>query len=186
MAMVPAAASTVSVQRAPGVSRGLAIRGALLLLLGLVEGGLLLFAFRLPNVTAHDMTLVLGVFLLADAVVAAAEAIGRANRGERWLALGGDAVISLVGGLIILLVAQPWRFRVFPTWAIVTGLLEAVQAMGRSPRVPGRLLAAIVSVVFGLLAVLGAFPDPARLLLAAAAFAIVAGALRLGGALRSR
>src|SRR4030095_10212917 len=183
--MLPAATSTVPLQKTSGASRGLAIRGALLVLLGLIEGALLLFAFRL-HITTHEMTLVLGVFLLADGVVAAFEAAGAMRRRDRWLAIAGDAVISFAAGLMILFVAQPWRFRIFPTWAIVTGVLEGAHALGGSARVPGRLLAAVVSVVYGLFAILGPIEDLARLVLLAAAFAVVAGALRLGGALRSR
>ena len=157
--MLPAATSTVPLQKTTGVSRGLAIRGALLVLLGLIEGALLLFAFRL-HFTTHEMTLVLGVFLLADGAVAAFEAATAVSRRGRWLAIAGHAVISLAAGLMTLLAGEPWRFRIFPTWAILTGLLEGAQALGRSSRVPGHLLAA--------------------------AFAVIAGALRLGGALRSR
>ena len=185
--MAPAAASTsVPLQKTAGLPRGLAIRGALLLLLGLIEGALLLFAFRLPNVTSHDMTRIFGVFLLADAAVAIFEAAGATSRRESRLEVAGDAAISLAAGLVVLLAAQPWRFRVFAIWAIVTGVLEAAQARGTSVRVPGRLTAAVVSVVYGLFAILGPIQDPARLLLLAAAFAIVAGGLRLGGALRAR
>ncbi|HEU5195979.1 MAG TPA: hypothetical protein VFW70_14655 [Methylomirabilota bacterium] len=183
--MLPAATSTVPLQKTSGASRGLAIRGALLVLLGLIEGALLLFAFRL-NITTHEMTLVLGIFLLADGVVAAFEAAGAMSRRDRWLAIAGHAVISLAAGLMTLLVGEPWRFRIFPTWAILTGLLEGAQALGRSSRVPGQLLAAVVSVVYGLFAILGPIQYPARLVLLAAAFAVIVGALRLGGALRSR
>ena len=187
MAMASAAASTtMPLHKTSGLPRGLAIRGALLLLLGLIEGALLLFAFRLPNITSQDMTLVFGVFLLADAAVAVFEAVGAASRREPWLPIAGDAAISLAAGLVVLLTAQPWRFRVFAIWAIVTGVLEVAQARRTSARVPGRLTAAVVSVVYGLFAILGPIQDPARLLLLAAAFAIVAGGLRLGGALRSR
>ena len=187
MAMSPAAASTsMPLRKSAGLPRGLAIRGALLLLVGLIEGSLLLFAFRLPTLTSHDLTRILGVYLLADAAVAIFEAAGAASRREPRLALAGAAAMSLAAGLVVLLAAQPWRFHVFAIWAIVTGVLDAAQARGTSTRVPGRLTAAAVSVVYGLFAILGPIQDPARRLLLAAAFAIVAGGLRLGGALRSR
>jgi len=166
--------------------RGLAIRGALLLVVGLIEGVLLLFAFRIPNITVHEITLVLAVFLLADGTVALFEAASAATRGAAWRALAGDTLISLAAGVTILVVAAPGRFRPFPVWAIVTGVLEAVQALTPAGRTPGRLLAAIVSVAFGLFALFGPVQDRAVLLLVAAAFAVVAGGLRLGGAVRSR
>jgi len=184
--MTPAAASTIPLQESPRPHRGLAIRGGLLILLGLGEGLMLLFAFRIPNITTVEMTMLLALFLLADGAVALFEAGAALARRAAWLALAGDALISLAAGVTIVMVAAPGRFRPFPVWAIVTGLLEGVQALSPAGRVPGRLLAAIVSVAFGLFALLGPIQDRATLLLIAAAFAIVAGGLRLRGALRSR
>ena len=161
----------------------MAIRGALLLLIGLVEGAMLLFAFRIPNLTVREMLIALAVFLLADGVVAFREAsMAKSRRG----ALAAEGVISLAAGVLTLVADPSWRGRVFPVWAIVTGLLDAVAARAPGGSAPGRMPAAIVSVVYGVFALVGPIHDRAQLLLVAAVFAVVAGGLRLSGALRSR
>jgi uncharacterized membrane protein HdeD (DUF308 family) len=183
----PATASTVPLRESSGPHhRGLAIRGSLLILLGLAEAAMLLFAFRIPSITTAEMTMALAIFLLADGAVALFEAGAALARRDSWVALVGDAVISLGAGVLVVVAAAPGRFRPFAVWAIVTGVLEAVQARTPAGRTPGRLAAAIISVAFGLFALVGPLQDRAVLLLVAAAFAVVAGGLRLSGALRSR
>src|SRR5258706_11295278 len=78
--MTRVAASTVPLQGDARMPRGLAIRGALLVLLGLVEGTLVLFAFRIPNLTMHELVVVLAVYMLVDGGVAFVEAAGALPR----------------------------------------------------------------------------------------------------------
>jgi len=181
-AMTPAAVSSVPLQESPRSHRGLAIRGALLLLIGLLEGALLLFAFRIPNITTQEMLIALAAFLLVDGAVALFDAAAAGNRGS----LVGEGIVSVAAGVAIFMSGSLWRPRIFPVWAIVTGLLEIVQARTPGGRTPGRLAAAIVSVLYGVFALVGPVHDRAVLILVAATFAVIAGGLRLSGALRSR
>lgn len=180
--MTTVAAPSVPVQGASREARGLAIRGGLLLLVGLVESVLLLFAFRIPNVTAHDLGLILGIFMLADGGLALIEGAGALSRRSAWLALVGHALAGLALGMAVLVMGSSQALRLFAVWAIVTGVLDLVHAPGRTPGI----LAVLVSVAFGLLALAGPIQDPATLLLVAVLFAVIAGGLRLGGALQSR
>ena len=61
--MTRGAAATEPLPGASPAQSGSAIRGVLLVLFGLVEGGLLLFAFRIPHITVHEMLIILAVFL---------------------------------------------------------------------------------------------------------------------------
>jgi len=180
--MTRVAAPTVPLQVAAQTQRGLAIRGALLLLFGLAEGGLVLFAFRLPHITVHELVIVLAVFMLADGGVALAEAAGAVTRRAAWLGLGGNALVSLAAGVAILVMGSPHGVWLFGAWAILTGLLEVGQVLAApAARTPGRLLAAVISVVFGVFALAGPM-DRASVMLVGAVFGVVAGGLRLRGA----
>jgi len=180
--MTTVAAPTVPLKGDARMPRALAIRAALLLLFGLIEGALILFAFRIPNLTIHELVVVLAVYLLADGGVAFVEAAGALTRRAAWLAPAGTALVSLAAGLAILVMGGPQGLRIFAVWAIVTGFLEVVQ----DSRTAKQRLAAFVAVVFGLLVLAGPIQDRAMLMLAGAVFAIIAGGLRLGGALHAR
>src|SRR5258705_2648802 len=125
--MTRVAASTVPLQGDARMPRGLAIRGALLVLLGLVEGTLVLFAFRIPNLTMHELVVVLAVYMLVDGGVAFVEAAGALPRRAAWLAPAGNAIVSLAAGLGIFVMGAPQGLRIFGVWAIVAGFLDVLQ-----------------------------------------------------------
>jgi hypothetical protein len=154
-------------------SRAFAVRGVVLLVFGVVEGALLLLAFRIPFTTVSVLAAVMAVFLVLDGVAALVEA---ARAPDRWLWLVLRALASLVAGGGLLLLGPPWLVRIFGWWAILIGVLNPVA----SP-VPGpaRLVVATLSAAVGLLLVVGAFPDPVRALLAISVYAIIAGGLQL-------
>jgi uncharacterized membrane protein HdeD (DUF308 family) len=154
----------------------LALRGALLLAFGLVEGGLVLFAFRLPNFTTRRLVIVMAVFVLADGVVALIQA-SRAPGGRVWLA--AQALAGLVAGALMLMEGHP--LLVLAWWVLVIGALEAGQMLTSGG---GQVLVAALSVALGLWVLVGPVDDPARLLLEAAVYGILAGAVRLRGSRR--
>ena len=157
----------------------------LLLFLGAVWGGAYLFM----RVAAPQV----GPLWTAEIRIALAALILLAVTGPRtWRTIRSRALPMAAVGLTFS--AIPFSLISFATLTLPAGLAALLNAA--TPIFTALVAAAflghrltpraVVGMGIGVLAVLGAFPDPARLLLAAAAFAIVAGALRLGGALRSR
>jgi uncharacterized membrane protein HdeD (DUF308 family) len=175
--------------RAPGTTqRWLALRGLLLLAFGLLEAFLLLFAFRIPYVTLWSLGFLLAAFMLVDGCAALIEATGptRSPRG-RW-ARAAYALVGLVGGAAylatLLLAIAGWGPWVFAIWAVLTGLLEAIEAVPLASEPPTRLLVAALSVLFGVVVLVGPIRDVAVLTLIGAGYAVIAGVLRLSGARR--
>src|SRR5688572_2676389 len=146
--MTRVAAPTVRMPGSSRVQSSHAIRGVLLILFGLVEGGLLLFAFRIPHITAHDIMIILAVFLLADGAVALMEAAGAEGGAQAVAAC--SALAGLAAGVAILVGGSAGGLRYFPLWAIVIGVLELVSR---------RFLLAVASLAFGLFALVGPVQD---------------------------
>jgi uncharacterized membrane protein HdeD (DUF308 family) len=180
---MPTAAAAVSEPTFPS-QRVLAFRGALLLLFGLVEGALLLFAFHLPHVTTSVLVLILAGFVLADGLATLFEAVAAMNRGGRWIGPGANTVAGIAACVIVLFVTHH-PLRTFASWVLVTGVLEAWTALWPCRASRARTAAATVSVTVGILVLVGPFHDNARLILAMAVYGLITGALRLQAALRA-
>jgi uncharacterized membrane protein HdeD (DUF308 family) len=180
---MPTAAAAVS-EPIFASPRVLAVRGALLLLFGLVEGALLLFAFHVPHITSWLLVDVIAGFVLADGLATLFEGVVAMNRGGRWIGPAANALAGIAAAVIILF-ATRLPLMVFAWWALVTGVLEALAALwpGRGSR--SRIAVAAISVVLGLLMLAGPFHDNARLILAIAVYGLVAGALRVQAAVRA-
>jgi uncharacterized membrane protein HdeD (DUF308 family) len=167
------ATTTAPIELAPPVRRGLAVRGGLLLLFGLVEGVLILLAFRIPLASASILVMVMAGFLLTDGITSLFGAV-RAPDQPWWPALHG--VTGVVAGALVLLLAHPWSINVFGAWAIVTGVLTARDA--RLSR-PVRVAVAVLAVALGLMAVASAFRYPAHALLTISVYGVIAGIILL-------
>ena len=164
---------------APGATvgragRARALRAALLLVFGLVEGLLVLLAFRIPHLTVSVLVLVMAAFLLLDGIAAALEA-ARTRGGGSWLLV--RAVASVVAGLLIVSLAPGASLTVFAGWALVTGALDMARGSGATR------LAAALSLVLGVW-ILVDVRDHVRLLLTISAYAIIAGLLNIRAAVR--
>jgi len=159
-----------------------AFRGLLLLLFGLAEGALLLFAFHLPNITSSLLVVVLAACVLADGLAMLFQTIAALNRRGRWMWAAANAVVGIAAALIALF-DMPRSLRVFAWWAIVIGLLEAWVPLSREG-IRWRIAVAALSVALGLFILAGPSQDSARLLLAIAAYGVIAGGLRLQAARR--
>lgn len=181
-AMNRVAAPTVIVPEVSPVQWGPAIRGALLLLFGVSEGVLILFAFRVPNITVREMVMLLTVFLVADGAVALWEA-ARGRQSARRL-LASEALLGVAAGVALLILQAPWSVPIFAVWVIVTGVLDAMPTLTASPA-PGRIVIAVLSLAYGVLALAGPLRDRALLLLVGAAYSVIVGSLRLRRAMRS-
>lgn len=169
MAMTPSAASGTRTPRA----RWDTVRGALLLAFGLSEGALILLAFRVPHITASLLVLVMAGFVVAAGAGALLGA-ARTPDGRGWLLAHG--LTGVAAGVLMVLLAPGWSVRIFALWAIVTGVLDAVEppAGGRA-----RVVVAVLSLALGVVVLTGILTDPVRVLLAISAYGVVAGGLWL-------
>ena len=180
---MPTAATAVSEPTFPS-QRVLAVRGALLLLFGLVEAALLLFAFHLPRVTTSLLVLVLAGFVFADGLATLFEAVATMNRGGRWVGPAANTVAGIAAAVIVLFVTHH-PLRTFASWVLVTGVLEVWTTLWPGGASRLRIAAAAISVAVGLLVLVGPFHDNARLILAMAVYGLIVGALRLQAGLRA-
>ena len=191
--MVPRrAASNGSPSVAQPAQWALACRALLAMLFGLAEGAMILFAFWLPRITAALMATFFTGFALLDGLVALFAAVWGLSRGGRWRLLACKGLTGVIAGIAVVLRPpgqKPGPLAIFAWWAIITGLLQAVEAIVLRGGRPGRpLLAAtaVLSVGFGSL-ILGRPPqDLMTLALHIAAFGILLGVLRLMIAFRVR
>jgi uncharacterized membrane protein HdeD (DUF308 family) len=165
--------------------RVLAFRGVLLLVFGLAEGGMLLLAFRVPDISTRLLIIVLTSFVIFDALATLFEAAGVTSQRSVWALLVGKAVIGLAAGIAIVLRPRSQVLTIFAWWAVLTGILEGLEALRfRGPR-HWRLIVAGLSVAFGLLVLGGPLRDTAVIVLAAGVYGVVAGITRLTTAAHS-
>ena len=142
------------------------VRGALLLAFGLILGGLVLLAFRVPHITVSTLVLLLSGFLILDALAAAVPAV---QAREPWLGWAPQPLASLAAGLLMLVVPSSRWVAVFGAWAIVSGLLDGTK----------RLIVSVLSLALGVMLLISPVRDHALLLLGVSAYSVVTGALRL-------
>jgi uncharacterized membrane protein HdeD (DUF308 family) len=124
-------------------------------------------------------------FALLDGLVALAAAGWGLFHGGRWRLLACKGLTGVAAGIAVVLRPpgqRPGPLVIFAWWAVITGLLQAVEALslgrGREGR-PYLVAIAVVSVAFGILIL--ARPPQELMTLAAhiAAFGLVLGVLRL-------
>jgi uncharacterized membrane protein HdeD (DUF308 family) len=181
--MTPVVTSAASPDAAPMPQRTLAVRGALLLVFGLCQGGLLLLAFRLPNITSALLTSMMMGFVILDGLAIALET-GRAIAGGRsWLVLAAKAVVGIGAGIWIAWLASVEAITVFAWWALLIGLLETLEAASAGRHHRWRWLVAFCSIAFGGFVLGGPVSSAPVLLLVTAVYGVVVGAFRLRAAL---
>jgi uncharacterized membrane protein HdeD (DUF308 family) len=161
----------------------------LALLFGLSEGAMLLFAFWLPRITAGVMTTFFIGFALLDGLVALAAAAWGVTHGGRWrmLACKGLTGVAAGGAAILRPPGQkPGPLAIFAGWAIITGLLQAVEALARGDGRSRPLLTAtaVLSVGFGAVVLVRPPGDVMTAALYIAAYGLLLGILRLLVAIR--
>ena len=165
------------------VQWALGFRAILSLLFGLAEGAMLLFAFWLPRITAALMATFFAGFALIDGLVALFAAAWGLTRGGRWRLLACKGVTGVVAGVLVLFFA--WWLKplvVLAWWAIITGVLQAIEAMvlrGSSRGRPLIVAAAVISLIFGVLILARPPQDLMTLALHVAAFGLLLGILRV-------
>lgn len=161
----------------------LGFRAILALLFGLAEGAMLLFAFWLPRITAALMATFFAGFVVLDGLVALFAAAWGLTRGGRWRLLACKGVTGVVAGVLVLFFAW-WQkpLVVLAWWAIVSGVLQAIEALVLRGGWRGRPLlvaTAAISVIFGVLILVRPPQDLMTLALHVAAFGLLLGILRV-------
>ena len=113
-------------------------------------------AFVLPGVTLAVMVLLFGAYAMVDGIFAlVAAARGRAA-GQPWWALVIEGILSIAAGIVTF--AWPGLTAlllvyVIGAWAIITGVLEVVEAVRLRKEITGEFwlaLGGIASIIFGL------------------------------------
>jgi len=165
------------------------LRAVLALLFGLAEGAMILLAFWLPRITAALMATFFTGFALLDGLVALLAAAWGWKRGGRWRLLACKGLTGAIAGIVVFFRAPgqtPRPLTIFAWWAIITGLLQAVEmlSLGTRPGRPWLAATAVLSVAFGAV-ILGRPPrDLMTLAMHIAAYGFLLGVLRLVIAIR--
>lgn len=190
------AAGLVAMVRSAAMARGgapqtssrsqqaLRFRGVLLLAFGLAEGALLLLAFRVPDITTSLLVFVMVTFVILDALATLFEASSMMWQRRAWALLVCKALVGVAAAIAIVLRVRSHALTTFGWWAVVTGGLEAVEALAFSAQGPWRFIVAGLSIAFGLVVVAGRW-ETAVLVLMAGLYGVVAGIARLVAARRA-
>src|SRR6266849_1398583 len=162
----------------------LALRGIFAVLLGLA-------AFVLPGVTLAVFRSLFGAYAVIDGVLAIIAGVRAAERHERWW----SPVLKGLAGIVAGVLAFVWPaltalalLYLIAAWAIVTGVLEIVAAV-HLHRAHGEWLLVtngILSILFGLLAIVWPGAGFLTLLWMIGVYAIVFGVILLVLAFRLR
>jgi len=162
----------------------LALRGVCAILLGLA-------AFVLPGVTLAVLVALFGAYAIVDGVLAILAGVRAAERHERWWSPVLKGLAGIVAGALTFvwpaLTALALLYLI-AGWAIVTGVLEIVAAV-HLHRAHGEwllILNGVLSVLFGLFAIVWPGAGVLTLLWMIGVYAIVFGAVLLVLAFRLR
>lgn len=183
-------AQSVSYPRVtPVLLHALAKNWWLLLLRGIAAIVFGVLAFAWPGLTLLTLILLYGAFALTDGVIAIIAAItGGAPGGRWWLALVGVLGIA-VGVLTFMLPGMTALILLFTMagWAVAIGVLQIVGAIRLRKEIDNEwflILSGAISVLFGLAVMLNPGAGALALVWVIGAYAIIAGALYIGLALR--
>jgi uncharacterized membrane protein HdeD (DUF308 family) len=127
-------------------------------LFGVVTIGVGVFFVVSPHETLSTFTVIAGIFLLVDGVLAIFGSISGEGDGRGLLALIG--VLSAIAGLV--LIKKPFDTLVaftliFGVWFVVTGVVRFVVALGSPEGRGGNLITAILDLIAGI--VILSWPD---------------------------
>jgi uncharacterized membrane protein HdeD (DUF308 family) len=148
-----------------------------------------LFAFWAPRITAAMMATLFTGFALLDGIMALAGAARGLARGGRWMLLTCKGLVGVMAGIAVIFRPpgqKPGPLAIFGCWAVVTGLLQAVEAVriGAHRGRPLLAVTAALSLAFGGLVLVRTPGDLMTLALYVAAYGLLLGALRIAVAMR--
>jgi uncharacterized membrane protein HdeD (DUF308 family) len=122
-------------------------------LLGILFG---IAAIAWPAAALWALIIVFGAYALVDGVFALVEAVMHWRESRRWPLLI-EGILGIIFGAIALvtpvIAVLAWVY-VIAAWALVTGVLEVVNAIHLRKQISGEiwmLLSGLISIVFGLL-----------------------------------
>jgi uncharacterized membrane protein HdeD (DUF308 family) len=163
-----------------------------LLLRGLVAIGFSILAWARPGPTLAVLLVLLGAYLIADGVTALGGAMSAARRDESWGLIAFEGILGIALGAFAL--ARPGKalaiaFVVIALWAMVTGLLEIIEAIRLRKYIPNEwllILSGIVRIAFGALLLSRPAAGVLTLLWIAAAYALIEGIILVALSFRMR
>jgi uncharacterized membrane protein HdeD (DUF308 family) len=137
----------------------------LVMLFGVAVLGVGVFFVASPHETLSTFTVIAGIFLLVDGVLAMIASIFGRGEGRGLLAMIG--VLSAIAGLV--LIKKPFGTLVvfvliLGVWFIVAGVVRLVAALGEREGRAGSIAVAIVDVIAGI--VILSWPGPSLATLA--------------------
>jgi uncharacterized membrane protein HdeD (DUF308 family) len=138
----------------------LALRGVAAVLFGVI-------ALLWPGLTLEVLVLVFGAYMLVDGVFAIFAAFTHRSGHDRWWVLMLEGLAGIAAGIITFVnpgLATLVLLYVIAFWAIVTGVLELLAAIGLRKEIQGEWMLAlggIASLVFGVLLLI--FPEAGAL-----------------------
>jgi uncharacterized membrane protein HdeD (DUF308 family) len=162
----------------------LALRGIFAILFGLA-------AFVIPGVTLAVLVALFGAYAVVDGVLAIVAGVRAAERHERWWSLVLKGLAGIVAGVLAFIwpaLTALALLYLIAGWAIVTGVLEIVAAV-HLHRAHGEwllILNGVLSILFGLFAIVWPGAGVLTLLWMIGVYAIVFGAVLLVLAFRLR
>jgi uncharacterized membrane protein HdeD (DUF308 family) len=123
----------------------------LLVLFGLVAIGVGVFFVASPHETLSTFTVIAGIFLLVDGVLALLASIFGRGEGRGLLALVG--ALSVIAGLV--LIKKPFGaltvfILIFGIWLVVAGVVRFASAVGTPEGRAGNILLALVDIIAGI------------------------------------
>ena len=131
----------------------IALSGIIAVLFGII-------AFVYPGMSLAILLAVFGVYALLGGIFAAIAAIRHREEDSQWWLLLLIGLVGIAAGIITFIYPRVTALTVLyiiAAWAIVTGVLEIAAAIGLRQEIDGEwmlLLAGVVSVLFGILAII--------------------------------
>ena len=161
------------------------LRGAIAILFGAL-------ALVWPRLTLEILVLFFGAYVVVDGIFAIIAALTHRSGHDRWWVLLLEGLVGIGAGIITFLlptVATLALIYLISIWAIVTGVLEIIAAIGLREEIQGEWLLAIggsISLILGVLLVIFPSAGEVTIIWLIGAYAILFGALLLGLGLRLR
>jgi uncharacterized membrane protein HdeD (DUF308 family) len=163
-----------------------ALRGLLAIVFGVV-------ALAWPGIALGVLALLFGVYALADGILAGVTVFRAGRPQERWWPLALEALTGIVVGVIAIVwpaMAALTLVAFIGAWALITGALEIAAAVRLRREIENEWLlglAGVLSVLFGLVAIVSPGTAVLALVWVVGAYAILFGTalIALGWRLRT-
>jgi uncharacterized membrane protein HdeD (DUF308 family) len=161
------------------------LRGAVAILFGAL-------ALVWPGPTLEILILFFGAYVLLDGIFAIIAALTHRTGHDRWWVLLLEGLVGIGAGIITFLLptaATLALIYLISIWAIVTGVLEIIAAIGLRKEIQGEWLlgiSGIVSLILGVLLLIFPAAGEVTIIWLIGVYAILFGAMLLGLGLRLR